>query len=63
VNYLQRSFQISFALHAAVLLLLIFIGDRFIIPEKVLVIDFTSKNGLKECRDSRVKTRREPNAP
>ena len=41
VNYLQRSFQISFALHALAVLLLIFMGDRFISSGKILVIDFT----------------------
>jgi periplasmic protein TonB len=41
VNYLQRSFQISFVLHALAVLLLISIGDRFISSEKLLVIDFT----------------------
>jgi protein TonB len=41
VNYLQRSFQISFALHALAVLLLVFMGDRFISSEKILVIDFT----------------------
>jgi protein TonB len=41
VNYLQRSFQISFALHALVVLLLIFMGDKFISSGKMLVIDFT----------------------
>jgi periplasmic protein TonB len=41
VNYLLKSFQISFALHALVFLLLIFMGDRFISSEKILVIDFT----------------------
>ncbi len=41
MNYLQRSFQISFALHALVVLLLIFMGDRFISSGKILVIDFT----------------------
>jgi periplasmic protein TonB len=46
VNYLQRSFQISFAVHAVVLLLLILMGDRFIFPEKVLVIDFTFEDSI-----------------
>jgi periplasmic protein TonB len=41
VNYLQRSFQISFAMHALAVLLLIFMGDRFISSEKILVVDFT----------------------
>jgi periplasmic protein TonB len=41
VNYLQRSIRISFALHALVVLLLIFMGDRFISSGKILVIDFT----------------------
>jgi len=41
VNYLLRSFKISFALHAFAVLLLIFMGDRFISSGKILVIDFT----------------------
>ena len=41
MNYLQRSFQISFALHALAVVLLIFMGDRLISSEKILVIDFT----------------------
>jgi periplasmic protein TonB len=60
VNYLQRSFQISFALHILVVLLLIFMGDRFISSEKILVIDFalddTAGAGNAENRAA-VKTR------
>jgi periplasmic protein TonB len=41
VSYLQRSLQISFAVHAFAVLLLIFMGDRFVSSEKILVIDFT----------------------
>jgi protein TonB len=44
VNYLRRSFQISFALHALAVLLLIFMGDRLISSEKILVIDFTRED-------------------
>ena len=54
MNYLQRSFQISFALHALAVLLLIFMGDRFISSEKILVIDFTLEDtaGAETARDS-----------
>ena len=67
MNYLQRSFQISFALHALVVLLLIFMGDRFISSEKILVIDFTLEDivGAGNARDRaavNIQTR-EPNAP
>lgn len=41
MNYLQRSLQISFTVHALAVLLLIFMGDRFVSSEKILVIDFT----------------------
>jgi protein TonB len=53
VNYLQRSFQISFALHALVVLMLIFMGDRFISSGKILVIDFTLEDtaGVGNARD------------
>lgn len=46
MNYLQRSFQISFVLHAIVVLLLFFMGDRFIASEKMLVIDFTLEDSI-----------------
>jgi len=62
VNYLQRSFQVSFALHALVVLLLIFMGDRFISSEKILVIDFTldDTGRTDSARDSaRVKTQKQ----
>jgi periplasmic protein TonB len=66
VNYLQRSFQISFALHAlVVVLLLIFMGDRFISSEKILVIDFTLEDtagAVNAGNNAAVKTQtREPN--
>jgi len=62
VNYLQRSFQISFALHALAVLLLIFMGDRFISSEKILVIDFTldDTGRTDSARDiARVKTQKQ----
>lgn len=60
MNYLQRSFQISFALHALVIVLLIFMGDRFISSGKILVIDFTLEDtaGADNAGDrASVKTR------
>jgi periplasmic protein TonB len=46
VNYQLRALQISFALHAFVFLLFIFMGDRFVSAKKFVVIDLTLEDPI-----------------
>ncbi len=46
MNYQLRALQISFALHAFVFLLFIFMGDRFVSAKKFVVVDLTLEDPI-----------------